>query len=239
MINAIKSFNAYNSKKVIRLTYALLPIGIFAVLFVTGLFLKKVDLDQRNIVFVTLAIIAIIEAVVMICLSDRFGIGTILVNNSGISEMMKTSFEGGKVTVNAVIGDAIMKGFLFTFVFVILFFGRLIFCKDSPVMLIFLNLMGIAASHTTCSLICWICRKIESSALASVVHSFGLFLVTPAIVMYALPTKFIHISVLVLLTVLFLLADAAINIIGIRLLKKFIKNEWYTDAKPKGREDED
>ena len=80
MIKMIKQYNAYTSKKIFAAAYVLFPAVLLTVYFVLAVIFKNSESLTYVLSFVMM--MALIYSIIVICLSDRYNIGTILVNNA-------------------------------------------------------------------------------------------------------------------------------------------------------------
>lgn len=127
MIKMIKSYNAYTSKIIVFLAYVLFPVVMISLFSVLTLFIKTTDSKELNVLITVLTAIVMAYQIVVISLSDRFSIGTILVNNLQANEMVKTSPKGEKTILNVVTWDIFVKFFSTVAVFLGIFIARFYF----------------------------------------------------------------------------------------------------------------
>ena len=235
MIKMIKSYNAYTSKIIVFLAYVLFPIVMISLFSVLTLFIKTTDSKELNVLITVLTAIVMAYQIVVISLSDRFSIGTILVNNLQANEMVKTSPKGEKTILNVVTWDIFVKFFSTVAVFLGIFIARFYFRQGKVSELAGIMIICIFSTHFICSLVCWICRKIENNTIAVIIQSIGTLQIMPFIVISVLPVKAIPVWISGPVAAVYLIGDVIVNIVGILILKGFIQKSWYKDVKSKGQ----
>ena len=235
MIKMIKSYNAYTSKIIVFLAYVLFPIVMISLFSVLTLFIKTTDSKELNVLITVLTAIVMAYQIVVISLSDRFSIGTILVNNLQANEMVKTSPKGEKTILNVVTWDIFVKFFSTVAVFLGIFIARFYFRQGKVSELAGIMIICVFSTHFICSLVCWICRKIENNTIAVIIQSIGTLQIMPFIVISVLPVKAIPVWISGPVAAVYLIGDVIVNIVGILILKGFIQKSWYKDVKSKGQ----
>ncbi|MBO6089610.1 MAG: hypothetical protein J6P37_04805 [Lachnospiraceae bacterium] len=235
MIKMIKSYNAYTSKIIVFLAYVLFPVVMISLFSVLTLFIKTTDSKELNVLITVLTAIVMAYQIVVISLSDRFSIGTILVNNLQANEMVKTSPKGEKTILNVVTWDIFVKFFSTVAVFLGIFIARFYFRQGKVSELAGIMIICVFSTHFICSLVCWICRKIENNTIAVIIQSIGTLQIMPFIVISVLPVKAIPVWISGPVAAVYLIGDVIVNIVGILILKGFIQKSWYKDVKSKGQ----
>lgn len=235
MIKMIKSYNAYTSKIIVFLAYVLFPVVMISLFSVLTLFIKTTDSKELNVLITVLTAIVMAYQIVVISLSDRFSIGTILVNNLQANEMVKTSPKGEKTILNVVTWDIFVKFFSTVAVFLGIFIARFYFRQGKVSELAGIMIICIFSTHFICSLVCWICRKIENNTIAVIIQSIGTLQIMPFIIISVLPVKAIPVWISGPVAAVYLIGDVIVNIVGILILKGFIQKSWYKDVKSKGQ----
>ena len=235
MIKMIKSYNAYTSKLIVFLAYVLFPVVMISLFSVLTLFIKTTDSKELNVLITVLTAIVMAYQIVVISLSDRFSIGTILVNNLQANEMVKTSPKGEKTILNVVTWDIFVKFFSTVAVFLGIFIARFYFRQGKVSELAGIMIICVFSTHFICSLVCWICRKIENNTIAVIIQSIGTLQIMPFIIISVLPVKAIPVWISGPVAAVYLIGDVIVNIVGILILKGFIQKSWYKDVKSKGQ----
>ena len=235
MIKMIKSYNAYTSKIIVFLAFVLFPVVMISLFSVLTLFIKTTDSKELNVLITVLTAIVMAYQIVVISLSDRFSIGTILVNNLQANEMVKTSPKGEKTILNVVTWDIFVKFFSTVAVFLGIFIARFYFRQGKVSELAGIMIICIFSTHFICSLVCWICRKIENNTIAVIIQSIGTLQIMPFIIISVLPVKAIPVWISGPVAAVYLIGDVIVNIVGILILKGFIQKSWYKDVKSKGQ----
>lgn len=235
MIKMIKSYNAYTSKIIVFLAYVLFPVVMISLFSVLTLFIKTTDSKELNVLITVLTAIVMAYQIVVISLSDRFSIGTILVNNLQANEMVKTSPKGEKTILNVVTWDIFVKFFSTVAVFLGIFIARFYFRQGKVSELAGIMIICVFSTHFICSLVCWICRKIENNTIAVIIQSIGTLQIMPFIIISVLPVKAIPVWISGPVAAVYLIGDVIVNIVGILILKGFIQKSWYKDVKSKGQ----
>ena len=235
MIKMIKSYNAYTSKIIVFLAYVLFPVVMISLFSVLTLFIKTTDSKELNVLITVLTAIVMAYQIVVISLSDRFSIGTILVNNLQANEMVKTSPKGEKTILNVVTWDIFVKFFSTVAIFLGIFIARFYFRQGKVSELAGIMIICIFSTHFICSLVCWICRKIENNTIAVIIQSIGTLQIMPFIIISVLPVKAIPVWISGPVAAVYLIGDVIVNIVGILILKGFIQKSWYKDVKSKGQ----
>ena len=235
MIKMIKSYNAYTSNIIVFLAYVLFPVVMISLFSVLTLFIKTTDSKELNVLITVLTAIVMAYQIVVISLSDRFSIGTILVNNLQANEMVKTSPKGEKTILNVVTWDIFVKFFSTVAVFLGIFIARFYFRQGKVSELAGIMIICVFSTHFICSLVCWICRKIENNTIAVIIQSIGTLQIMPFIVISVLPVKAIPVWISGPVAAVYLIGDVIVNIVGILILKGFIQKSWYKDVKSKGQ----
>ena len=233
MIKMIKQYNAYTSKKIFAAAYVLFPAVLLTVYFVLAVIFKNSESLTYVLSFVMM--MALIYSIIVICLSDRYNIGTILVNNAQINEMIKTSPIGKRMILNVTKWDIFQRFVLIGVIHMGLFIPRAIRAEEELLPLILIYILGIVSSHTVTSLLCWICRKIENTTVSTIIYSVGFIWLIPTMIMIILPFEKVSIVFLIVSTFIYLAADVVINVIGMILMKNFINKEWYNDRNSEGK----
>ena len=236
MIKMIKSYNAYTSKLIVFLAYVLFPVVMISLFSVLTLFIKTTDSKELNVLITVLTAIVMAYQIVVISLSDRFSIGTILVNNLQANEMVKTSPKGEKTILNVVTWDIFVKFFSTVAVFLGIFIARFYFRQGKVSELVGIMMICVFSTHFICSLVCWICRKIESTSISVIIQSIGTLQIVPFIIISVLPVKAFPVWISGPVAAVYLILDVIVNVAGILILKGFIKKSWYKDVKSKGLE---
>ena len=233
MIKMIKQYNAYTSKKIFAAAYVLFPAVLLSVYFVLAVIFR----NSESLIFVLsfVMMMALIYTIIVICLSDRYNIGTILVNNAQINEMIKTSPIGKRMILNVTKWDIFQRFVLIGVIHLGLFIPRAIRAEEELLPLILIYILGIVSSHTVTSLLCWICRKIENTTVSTIIYSVGFIWLIPTMIMIILPFEKVSIVFLIVSTFIYLAADVVINVIGMILMKNFINKEWYNDRNSEGK----
>ena len=233
MIKMIKQYNAYTSKKIFAAAYVLFPAVLLSVYFVLAVIFR----NSESLIFVLsfVMMMALIYSIIVICLSDRYNIGTILVNNAQINEMIKTSPIGKRMILNVTKWDIFQRFVLIGVIHLGLFIPRAIRAEEELLPLILIYILGIVSSHTVTSLLCWICRKIENTTVSTIIYSVGFIWLIPTMIMIILPFEKVSIVFLIVSTFIYLAADVVINVIGMILMKNFINKEWYNDRNSEGK----
>ena len=229
-MNMIKNYLAYSSKKVFMAAYVLFPIMMIAMVWILELIFGSAEPSFQA----TFSIITMVWTMIVICISDRFSIGTILVNNSQINEIAKTSPVGEKLTQNVVKWDIFMRLILIILTIAGVFSSELLYWEGGAMKFILKVLLAISVCHSATSLFCWVCRKIENMTISTIIYSFGTLYMLPYAFIIVAFNK-IPITVPVISMIVFTAADILINAFGVKLTKRFIKNEWYKDTVVKGR----
>ena len=235
MIKMIKSYNAYTSNIIVFLAYVLFPVVMISLFSVLTLFIKTTDSKELNVLITVLTAIVMAYQIVVISLSDRFSIGTILVNNLQANEMVKTSPKGEKTILNVVTWDIFVKFFSTVAVFLGIFIARFYFRQGKVSELAGIMIICVFSTHFICSLVCWICRKIENNTIAVIIQSIGTLQIMPFIIISVLPVKAIPVWISGPVAAVYLIGDVIVNIVGILILKGFIQKSWYKDVKSKGQ----
>lgn len=235
MIKMIKSYNAYTSKIIVFLAYVLFPIVMISLFSVLTFFIRTNDSQEFNILITVLTAIVMAYLIVVNCLADRFSIGTILVNNLQANEMVKTSPKGEKTVLNVAAWDIFVKFFSTAAVFLGVFIARFYFRQGTVLQLIGIMILCAFSTHFITSLVCWICRKIESTSIAVVIQSIGTLQIIPYILLSVLPVKAVPVWISAPLAAVYLILDVIVNVAGILILRRFIKKSWYIDVKSKGQ----
>ena len=236
MFKTIRQYNSYTSKLIVFLAYILFPVVILSVFGVITLFIKTSDMQELTVILTVLSARAMAYLIVVNCLADRFSIGTILVNNLQTNEMVKTSPKGEKMVLNVVVWDTFVKFFSTVAVFLGVFIARFYYRQGTVFQLIGITIFCILSTHFMCSLICWICRKIENNTIAVLIQSFGTLHILPFILLsLLLPVKVIPVWISGPAAAVYLIGDVIVNVVGILVLKGFIKKSWYRDVNSKGQ----
>ena len=235
MIKMIKSYNAYTSKLIVFLAYVLFPVVILSIFACITLFIRTTDSWELNVILTVLSAGVMAYLIVVNCLADRFSIGTILVNNLQANEMVKTSPKGEKTILNVVTWDIFVKFFSTIAVFLGVFISRFYFRQGKVSELVGIMMICVFSTHFICSLVCWICRKIENTTIAVLIQSFGTMQIIPFIILSVLPVKAVPVWISGPMAAVYLIGDVIVNVAGILILKGFIKKSWYEDVKSKGQ----
>ena len=233
MIKMIKQYNAYTSKRIISAAYILYPCVILAVSFALTFIFRNSESCVFILSFVSM--FSMIYSVIVICVSDRYCIGTIMVNNSQLNEMAKTSSTGKTVILNIIKWDIFQRLILIGVIYLGLFISRAIISDKNLLPLILMSILGIVSSHMVSSLLCWICRKIENNTISTLIYSFGFIWILPTIILSVFPFEKIPPVIIIVTAAVYLTADVIINVIGVILMKNFINKEWYNDRISEGR----
>lgn len=236
MIKMIKSYNAYTSKLIVFLAYVLFPVFIIFVFSVLTFSIRTNNSQEFNIVITVLTAVVMAYLIVANCLADRFSIGTILVNNLQANEMVKTSPKGEKTILNVAAWDIFVKFFSTVAVFLGIFIARYYYRQGTVLQLIGIMILCVFSTHFITSLVCWICRKIENTSIAVVIQSIGTLQILPYIILSVLPVKAVPVWISGPTAAVYLILDVIVNVVGMLILRRFIKKSWYKDVKSKGLE---
>ena len=233
MIKMIKQYNAYTSRKVFSAAYILYPFVVLAIYFFLAFAFKNSGSLVSMLSFASM--LTLIYTLIVICISDRYCIGTIMVNNSQLNEMAKTSSTGKTVILNIIKWDIFQRLILIGVIYLGLFISRAIISDKNLLPLILMSILGIVSSHMVSSLLCWICRKIENNTISTLIYSFGFIWILPTIILSVFPFEKIPPVIIIVTAAVYLTADVIINVIGVILMKNFINKEWYNDRISEGR----
>lgn len=233
MIKMIKQYNAYTSKKITAAAYVLYPFVLLTIYFVLAFVFRNSESSVSLLSVMTM--ISMIYTIIVVCLSDRFNIGTILVNNAQINEMAKTSPNGKTMVLNVTKWDIFQRLILIVVIYLGLLIPRALRSPKEIAPLLLLSVMGVVSCHMGTSLLCWICRNIENTTLSTIIYSVGFISVMPTMIMGVFPFEEFPTVFIIVSTAVYLAADVIINVIGIKLMKRFIKKEWYNDRNSEGK----
>lgn len=238
MIRMIKSYNVYTSKIIVTLAHILFPLLILTIFPSVTFFMRNSDAGIIDSTLKVLSGCVVIYVLVVNILADRFSIGTILVNNSQTNELLKSSSKGEGMLLNVAVWDIFVRLFSAAAIFLGIFIARINYRQGRVSSLLAMMLLCIISTHCMSSLLSWICRKIESIALSSLIMGFGSLLMIPVTLISVFPVKEMPSWIILPTTAVYLVGDVIVNVVGMLLLKRFIKNEWYKDSSRKDNEDE-
>ena len=227
MFKTIRQYNSYTSKKVTIAAYVLFPIAVFILLATVSFFSRKTDVFETLIT--TISLMVSIWACIVVCLEDRFNFGAFLSDKSRLSEMAKTSPKGVGMTKNIIFLDIFSRLFLIILSSLGIAVSGFIGNQDKKIMILLMFILFVLSSHTTTSLLVWICRMIENQTISTLIYSFGILLFLPTTVLFILPEELFPPFIYTGTIIVNLILDVIINAAGMYLLNRFIKREWYND----------
>ena len=227
MVKMIKQYNAYTSRKVFSAAYILYPFVVLAIYFFLAFAFKNSGSLVSMLSFASM--LTLIYTLIVICISDRYCIGTIMVNNAQINEMSKTSPTGKKMVLNVVKWDIFQRLILIAVIYTGMFIPRAIMFEKNVLAFFLMSILGIVSVHMTTSLLCWVCRKIENTTISTLLYSFGFIWLLPTMIMSVFPFEEVPVFVIAATIMVSLIVDVIINVIGVILMKNFINKEWYND----------
>ena len=234
MFKTIRQYNSFTSKKVMAAAYILFPTAVFILLVTVSFFNRKSDSQTFRTLLTTFSVMVSVWACVVVCLSDRFNFGALLSDKSRISEMTKTSPKGVRMIKNIAVWDIFSRLLLIFLGTVGIVVAGYIGHPDKGLKFSMMCILFVISCHSTTSLLVWICRLIENSTISTLIYSFGILYFFPVAILYILPEEIFHPLLYVGAITVELTADVIINVIGMCLLNRFIKKEWYKDKALKG-----
>jgi len=234
MFKTIRQYNSFTSKKVMAAAYILFPAAVFILLVTVSFFSRNSDLQTFRTLLTTFSVMVSVWACVVVCLSDRFNFGAFLSDRSRISEMTKTSSKGVRMIKNIAVWDIFSRLLLIFLGTVGIVVAGYIGHPDKGLKFTMMCILFVISCHSTTSLLVWICRLIENSTISTLIYSFGILYFFPVAFLYILPEEIFHPLLYVGAIAVELTADVIVNVIGMCLLNRFIKKEWYKDKALKG-----
>jgi len=229
MFKTIRQYNSYTSQKVRIAAYILFPTAAFILLATVSFFGRNAEQQTFKTLLTTFSIMVSVWASVVVCLSDRFNFGAFLSDRSRIGEMARTSSKGIKMVKNITLWDIFSRLLLIFISSAGIAAAGYIGHPDKGLKFTMMCILFILSCHTTTSLLVWICRMIENQTISTLIYSFGIIYFFPVALIFILPEEIIPSFIYTGALIGEIILDVIINLVGMLLLNRFIKREWYND----------